>query len=185
MPTETPSERETREDLEAAEALLAQETAQTSSPHVITQQIRAAQETMLTARAANEHAQMVAWNNPDLVLNRATVLLACICLVRLHRPHWRAQIIAEHLRPSFPEFEIRPRDIHTLYLATCWNRPHWVREMRRVEDERESANADLMLRVLPTGLLARLPQLPLERYRDPRDGIRYLQDLVDVRDGDR
>ena len=57
--------------------------------------------------------------------------------------------------------------------------------MRHVQDPHENAIARDMFEVLQTGILAQLPQLPQENYRDPREPIRYLQDLVGVRDSDR
>lgn len=124
-------------------------------------------------------------NEPQLVLNRATVLLACICLLRLQIPHWDDALIAHLLRDSFPEFHIRPDDVCDLFHATCRNRPGWVREIRRRDDLRQLMMTDDLLVVLELNVLARLPQLPPENYRDRRDGIRYLQDLVDIGDEER
>lgn len=129
---------------------------------------------------AIEQARTTVWNEPELVINRATVLLACICLIRLQVPQWDDDLIAYLLRGSFPEFNIRPNDIFDLFHATCRNRPGWVSDMRQRGDLRQLMMTDDLLEMLDTNVLAHLPQLPQENYRNRRDGIRYLQDLVDI-----
>ncbi|MCJ1426820.1 hypothetical protein MMC29_004723 [Sticta canariensis] len=134
----------------------------------------------LMATIDDEPAGRVAWNEPELVINRATTLLACICLIRIQNPQWTNQVIADLLQYSFPEFTIYAGDIRVLFHASCRNRPRWVDDMFHRDDFRQRTMGLDLLELLPTNALAHLPQLPQEHYRDRREGIRYLQELVGI-----
>lgn len=121
---------------------------------------------------------IAAIQEPVLVLNRATTLLACICILRLRGPDLSGSFLADLLGHNFPEIAIRARDIETLFRATCFNRPSWVRNMRRPHVFEERLIALSMIALLQQHGLAHMPQLPQQRYRDRREAIRYLQDLV-------
>ncbi|MCJ1465864.1 hypothetical protein MMC07_004483 [Pseudocyphellaria aurata] len=122
---------------------------------------------------------------PELVLNRATAMLAFICLLRLEPRGWTDRTIAHHLRRSFPEFSIEGPDVGHLFHATCRNRAGWVLEMRRGRDAHGRVLAELARGVLQTRLLADLPQFPPDPHPDgPRQAIRYLETLVGDRDED-
>lgn len=187
MPPESVSERLLREAREARESLEAREAIRVRAAALTIEEerIRQARENRGTTQESGQAMAMGPWHQPQLVLNRATALLACICLLRLHQPYWNDQFIANFLRSSFPDIRFDARDVNTLFLATCRNRPYWVHNMRHVEDDHERAIADGMLEVLEARFLAHLPQLPPVNYRDPRDGIRYLHDLLGVPIGDR
>lgn len=124
----------------------------------------------------------------QLELNRPTTLLACICMIRLYRPVWGDDLIADYLSRSFPEISITARDVDTLFEATRRNHPDWVADMRRVYDAHQRALAYEMLDLLLRGTLADMPLLPVpprDIHHDRREGIRYLQDLVGVKEEDR
>lgn len=121
---------------------------------------------------------------PELVLNRATTLLACICLLRYQRSDWDDHHIARLLRDSFPDISIHYHDVDVLFHATCRNRSRWVLEMRNADSVLQRAMGRELEALLQTNTLAHLPQLPQERYHDRREAIRYLHDLLEVHDED-
>ena len=122
---------------------------------------------------------------PVFVLNRPTFLLTCICILRLHNPGWYDQVIVERVRGSFPDIAIRARDIQPLVVATCQNCTRWMRELVQVTNADGRALTWRTLEVLRTNMLANSPMLPQDHYDDPRDGVRYLQNLVRVPEQDR
>lgn len=180
MPPGTPHEsrylREAREAIEALEARFAR--AYLENRSLEAQRALSAHEPQLA------RSSLVRAAEPELALNRATTLLACICLLRIHCPHWGSHDIALQLHDSFPDIAMQARDIEPLFRATCRNRPGWVRAMRQVDDPLQQAIARDMLELLHTTVLAHLPQLPQEHHQDPRDAIRYLRALVGVGEGD-
>ncbi|MCJ1271502.1 hypothetical protein MMC22_011404, partial [Lobaria immixta] len=136
------------------------------------QQYREARE-----RAREQTGGVVAQNEPELVLNRATTLLACICFVRFRFPYWSDSTVADYLSGSFPEMSIHAHDVDALFRATCHNRPGWVRDMRYVNSRQQTEITRGMLDVLQHDVLADLVLVHQERSRDPRAAIRYLWDL--------
>ena len=138
----------------------------------------------VAAQQARRH-RTVARDEPEVIINRPTVLLTCICILCMHRPDWSDEGIVDRVRGSFPDIAIRARDITPLFVATYRNCPHWMGELRHV------ANADWQeltwrtIETLRTNTLAHSPVLPQEHYDNPRDGVIYLQDLVRVPERDR
>ncbi|MCJ1466211.1 hypothetical protein MMC07_004830 [Pseudocyphellaria aurata] len=135
-------------------------------------------------------ARTAAFDEP-LEINRATTLLACICLLRINRPGWPSALTASILRLSFPEFFIRARDIEVLFSATCRNRPRWVHAMRPGPNmyvdsvrhaycthQREITRP--VLELLRLNRFADTSLFPREHYAHHRGGIYYLQRLVGV-----
>ena len=154
----------------------------------MTERNRMAAEASTGVGEAAAPTQPAASDQAQLELNRPTTLLACICMIRLYRPVWGDDLIADYLSRSFPDMLITARDVDTLFEATCRNHPDWVADMRRVYDIHQRALAYEMLDLLLHGTLADLPLLPVPPYdirRGRREGIRYLQDLVGVKEEDR
>lgn len=186
MPPGTPREdrflREAREyaqEFNRAEEVRLFETFQRATQARGFQQYREAREEV------RGQAGRVAQNEPELVLNRATTLLACICFIHFRFPYWSDSSIADYLSGSFPEMSIHAHDVDALFRATCRNRPGWVRDMRHVNSLQHSEVTRGMLDVLQHDVLANLVREHQERSRDPRAAIRYLWDLVGVPDSDR
>lgn len=120
---------------------------------------------------------------PELVLNRATTLLACICLFRLGLPDETSEGIAVILRPSFPEISFSAHDIEGIFRATCRNRPAWVADMHHYRQLQQFTLRQNMLQLLQSDLLAHMtqrPHSPQGPNHDGRDAIRYLKALVGV-----
>ena len=179
-PIELPSERGFRETMEHLEDEEARELMEELA--LVTRAGEAAQRARQPARV---YARIVPQGEPEFAINRPTVLLTCICILRLHQPHWDAQMIVDRLRGSFPDIAIRASDIRPLIAATCYNCPRWMGELMQVAIAHEQALARRTIEVLQTNMLAYSPVLPQDHSDDPRDGVRYLQDLVRVPERDR
>lgn len=126
----------------------------------------------------NEH-------EPELVLDRATILLACICLFCLGLPDESNQSITNVLRPSFPDISFDAHDVDDIFHATCRNRPAWVSDMHRYNEFQQRVIRTDLLELLRSNVIAhmrRMPSMPLGPNHDRRDAIRFLEALVDVHD---
>lgn len=124
---------------------------------------------------------------PELVIHRATNLLACICVLCLVRPDETSQSITNILRFFFPDISLNARDVEDIFRATWRNRAAWVRDMRfHNELHQPVIRRDLieLLRLNVSAFLARMPHRPLRPNHDGRDGIRFLEDLVGVPTGE-
>lgn len=179
------SVREARPELErqlrdVEDAVTAREARESEWDREIEEQARRA------VAATQEQARIAAaaTQEPILILNRATTLLACICLLRFRLPHLSDSFIAVLLRHNFPEIAIHARDIETLFHATCLNRPSWVRNMRRQHAFEERRIGLSLIAFMQRYGFAHMPQMPQQRYRDRREAIRYLQDLVGAHNGE-
>ena len=133
----------------------------------------------LAAQQVRQH-RIVARTEPELIINRPTVLLTCICILRLHQPNWYNEVIVDRVRGSFPDIAIRAHDIRPLFEATCQNCPRWMGELDQVANANGQALTWRTIEVLRTNMLAYSPVLPQDHYDDARDGVRYLQVLVRV-----
>lgn len=172
-----------REVYQEIEALRALEAARLSEMQQEAAQAGGSQVYRDDREAVRQQARMAVQSEPELALSRAAALLACICLLRLHNPHWNDYLIASHLGSSFPEVSIDARDVDILFRATCRNRPDWVRGMRHADDSDQAAIAHEIRSVLRTAVLGHMVQIP--RDHDPRAAVRCLWDLVGVSAGDR
>lgn len=175
--------RSARELFEEIEALRALEAARLSEMYHEAAQAGECQIHRDDREAVRQQARMAVQSEPELVLSRAAALLACICLLRLHNPHWNDHFIASHLGSSFPEVSIDARDVDILFRSTCRNRPDWVRGMRHADDSEQAAIAGEILSVLRTAVLRHT--VPIPRDHDPRAAVRCLWHLVGVSAGDR
>ena len=180
IPAQFPSERGFRETMEHLESKEARELLEDLA--LATRAGRAAQRARQPVRV---YARIVPQGEPEFIINRPTVLLNCICILRLHEPDGDDQVIVDRLRGSFPDVVIPARDIQPLFQATCQNCPRWVRELVLVASAHGRDLTWRTIGLLRTNMLAYSPVLPQDHYDDPRDGVRYLQDLVRVPEQDR
>lgn len=113
---------------------------------------------------------------PTLTLSRPTILLACICLLRLHTD-FPDHLIAHVLFRSFPDMPLLPTDIRLFFDHTCVIRPRWVREMCLAENDDEIVLGTMEL--LRSRVLADVSLFPLgaEEGRG-RGGLGYIAALV-------
>lgn len=64
----------------------------------------------------------------DIPNNRACTLLACLCLLKTHRP-WNNGQIALCLYYSFPNMKIEAEGVEQLFMETRCHRHEWLSEM--------------------------------------------------------
>ena len=95
---------------------------------------------------------------PALSLNRPTILLACILLLRLHTDY-SDRLISSILLSSFPDMPLFPMDVGRIYDHTCVYRPRWAREMALVGNRGELFLG--MLALLEARVLADVNLYPL------------------------
>lgn len=113
---------------------------------------------------------------PILTLSRPTILLACICLLRLHTD-FPDHFIAQILFHSFPEMPLLPTDISQFFDHTCVIRPRWVREMCLAENDDEIVLGTMEL--LRTRVLADVSLFPPASEEERRrGGLGYIAALV-------
>lgn len=114
--------------------------------------------------------------NPVLTLNRPTILLACICLLRIHT-NFPDRLISVVLLHSFPDIPLLPGDVSLFFEHTCVNRPHWVREMGLMDNDDGIFQGTI--HILSTGVLADVRLFPLTaRERERGTGLGYIAALI-------
>lgn len=113
---------------------------------------------------------------PVLTLNRPTILLACICVLRIHTD-LPDIVISVILFFSFPDIHIRPNDVRLFFDHTCVNRPGWVREIRAAENGDEIVLGTMEL--LTTRVLANTDLFSLAaEERERQGGLEYIAALI-------
>lgn len=121
--------------------------------------------------------QLPRLSNPPLTLNRPTILLACICVLRLHTDI-PDHLITFILLRSFPDMPLRIRDVRMLFDHTCVNRPGWVREMRVASIQDEIIWGTMLL--LRSNVMADVNLFPLAAGEGGRGGgLRYIAALIE------
>lgn len=138
--------------------------------------VRAAREAREWAREDRERPRRSTRNELGFFLYRATILLACICLLRFQQPFFSNHTIIFLLQDAFPEISITARDVEVLFRATCRNHTSWVVEICHMDDFEQRTTAWGLLGIMRAeAMINYLPQLTREYFHDRRYGIRYLQ----------
>lgn len=112
---------------------------------------------------------------PTLRLDRVTVYLACLCLLRI-KTRLSCSEIANVLKENFPEYDpLTPDVIQQIYGDVEKLRPEWIREMYHAD--RHSDEIEQMLHVVQSGQFSRQDRFPRDT-RSTREMIDYMAELM-------
>ncbi|MCJ1428953.1 hypothetical protein MMC29_006865 [Sticta canariensis] len=112
---------------------------------------------------------------PTLRLDRVTVYLACLCLLRI-KTRLSCSEIANLLKGNFPEYDLLTPDvIRQIYGDVERLRPEWIREMYRAD--RHSDEIEQMLHAVRSGQFSSRDRFPRDT-RHTREMLDYIAELM-------
>lgn len=112
---------------------------------------------------------------PTLGLDRVTVYLASLCLLRI-KTRLSCSEIANVLKGNFPEYDLLTPDvIQQMYGDVEQLRPEWIREM--LHADRHSDEIEQMLHVVRSGQFSSRDRFPRDT-RHTREMLDYIAELM-------